>query len=107
MPACGSRVVNGYGATSGVARVSRVSSRLLPTLGAPTTTYCPAPCLGILWLTPTFLGCLRSRSTSSLASLILVFRSAWSFSEALCLGTREYIFFRQARRSSAVWAFLY
>ena len=48
MPACGSRVVNGYGATSGVARVSRVSSRLLPALGPPRSITWPAPCLGIL-----------------------------------------------------------
>src|SRR5262249_37903607 len=73
----------------------------------PSSTYCPAPCRGILWLTPTFLGCLRSCSTSCFASLILVFRSACSFSEALCLGTNVSIFFRHARRSSAVWAFLY
>src|SRR5205823_3498784 len=54
-----------------------------------------------------FLGLLRSRSASSLASLILVLRSAWSFSLALCLGTRLSIFFKAARRSSAVCAFLY
>src|SRR5262249_7004266 len=44
---------------------------------------------------------------SSFASLILVLRSACSFSLALCLGRSEYIFFRAARRSSAVCAFLY
>src|SRR5213593_2437958 len=104
MPACGSCVVNGYGATSGVARVSLVSRQLLPVFGPPSTIYWPAPCLGILWLTPTFFGLLRSCSTSFLASLMRVLRSAWSFSLALCLGKREYIFLRQANRSSAVCA---
>src|SRR5207237_8545286 len=100
MPACGSRVVKGYGATSGVARVSRVSSRLLPVLGAPKTTYWPAPCFGILWLTPTFLGLLRSCSASFLASLMRVLRSACHFSLSLCLGESEYLFRRQSKRSA-------
>ena len=44
MPGCGSRVVNGYGATSGVARVSLASSWLLPALGPPMIVTRPAPC---------------------------------------------------------------
>ena len=48
MPGTGSRVVNGYGATSGVAFVSRGSRRLLPAFGGPRNTIWPAPCLGIL-----------------------------------------------------------
>ena len=72
----------------------------MPALGAPRRTIWPAPWRGILWLTPTFFGFFRSCSTSSLASLIFVFSSAWSFSLALCLGTSVHIFLRQARRSS-------
>src|SRR5207248_6525971 len=95
MPAVGWWVVNGYGATSGVARVSRVSSRLLPEFGGPTSATCPAPWRGILYETPPFFLC-RSASASSDVCLILVLSSACSFSLALCLGSSEYILRRQA-----------
>src|SRR5581483_11483858 len=106
MPAVGWWVVNGYGATSGVARVRRVSSRLLPELGGPTSTTCPAPCRGTLYETPPFFLCF-SASTSAEACLILVFSSAWSFSLALCFGNSAYILRRHASLSSGVCAFLY
>ena len=48
IPGTGSRVVNGYGATAGVAFVSFESKRDLPAFGGPRNTTCPAPCRGIL-----------------------------------------------------------
>ena len=85
-----------------------VSSRLLPALGAPRKTICPAPCLGILKLVGLpFFGPDLICSISSETSLIFVFKITWTFSLALCLGRITHIFFRATSLSSGVRAFLY
>ena len=47
MAGAGTVVVNGYGATSGVARVRLATNWLLPAFGPPRMTAVPAPCRGI------------------------------------------------------------
>src|SRR5436309_11197997 len=108
MPGTGSRVVNGYGATAGVAFVSLVSRSDLPELGGPRNTTCPAPCRGILCVPwAAFLGAVLACSIWSVSSEIFVLRSAWTFSLALCLGRSTHISLSAASLSSGVWAFLY
>ena len=59
MPACGSRVVKGYAATSGVARVSRVEQPALAGVGGADDDDLPGPLLGNLVAgRPTLLGML-------------------------------------------------
>src|SRR5262245_25860497 len=108
IPGTGSRVVNGYGATSGVALVSFRNRLLFPAFGPPRKTIVPAPWCGILKLVVDFFGpALLAVSISSVTSLILVFSIAWTFSLALCLGRITHIFLRAASFSSGVRAFLY
>ena len=54
MPGMGSRVVKGYGATSGLARVKLASSWLFPAFAPPSNTTVPAPCLGMRTPCPRF-----------------------------------------------------
>ena len=107
MPGTGSRVVNGYGATAGLALVSVERSRDLPALGGPRNTTCPAPCRGTLKVPgAAFFGPALACSISSVSSLIFVLRSACTFSLALCLGRMTHISLRAASFSSGVRPFL-
>src|SRR3954471_17869718 len=107
MPGTGSRVVNGYGATSGVALVNLRRRLLRPAFGPPRNTTVPAPWRGILKMACAFFGPALTASTSSETSLIFVLRIAWTFSLALCLGRMTHIFLRAASFSSGVRALLY
>ena len=79
----------------------------MPALGGPNSATCPAPWRGILVTAcAAFFGPSRAASCSSVSSLILVLRPAWTFSLALCLGNSTHISRRAASFSSTVRAFL-
>ena len=75
MAGAGTMVVNGYGATSGVARVRLAINWLLPAFGAPKRIAVPAPCRGMR--SPRdFLPVLFSAAISRRSLAILALRSA-------------------------------
>ena len=96
-------VVNGYSATSGLARVRALSREDLPPLGGPTSTTWAAPSRSKS-RPPPLPAFLPPASCSSLSLARRRFRSANRWSVPLCLGRRAIKSCRRETFSSRVRA---